>query len=315
MDADPPLIFLVGPTASGKSSLAVALAERLPLELISMDSAQVYRSLDIGTAKPTLAVRQRCPHHLIDIRDPAQAYSAAQFAEDAATVARDIHARGRWPLVVGGTFLYMRALLRGLHVLPAADPELRRQLDEEAAVQGWPRLHQRLLQLDAGAAARIHPNDSQRISRALEIALRGPVNQSRRFSAESPSGWQGAALQLALLPEDRVGLRQQIAARFVQMLDEGLLAEVRQLYEQPDLRPELPALRSVGYRQLWQHLAGHCSLDEATQKAITATRQYAKRQLTWLRSETELTVLPQAQEQRLEAAINAITPFMDQYRT
>lgn len=306
----PALIVVIGPTASGKSALAVDLARRWPVELISMDSAQIYRGMDIGTAKPPASLRAEIPHHLIDIRDPAQAYSAAEFAAEARQLCAQIDSRGRIPLLVGGTFLYLRAFLQGLHALPGADPQLRGQLEREAAEQGWPQLHRRLARRDPDSARRIHPNDAQRIQRALEIAELGGATRSEAWQAPRSEPWSGPVLKLCLLPEDREQLRTQIARRFAQMMEEGLLDEVKRLFERGDLSLALPSMRSVGYRQLWQHLQGQCPLDVAVERAIIATRQYAKRQMTWLRREPGLTLLPQDAREGVEQARKHVEEFL-----
>ena len=281
----PLLLCLMGPTASGKTDLAIALAEARNCELVSVDSALVYRGLDIGAAKPDY------PHHLVDIRDPAQAYSAAEFAADARRLVADISARGRTPLLVGGTMLYFKAFLEGLADMPAADPAIRREIEAQAAEHGWPWLHAQLARVDPEAAARIHPNHSQRLGRALEVYRASGIPLSQWQRDESPRELPGEryrVLQLAICPADRAVLHRRIAARFEQMLAAGLLEEVRGLYQRGDLHPGLPAIRAVGYRQLWQHLAGECSLEEAVARAIAATRQLAKRQLTWLRKWPDL---------------------------
>ncbi len=303
-------VFVLGPTASGKSSLALALARHWPIEIISMDSAQIYRGMDIGTAKPDAEQRAVCPHHLLDIRDPVERYSAAEFATDAARLIEDIHARGAVPVVVGGTFLYMRALLEGLHDMPAANHQVREDIEIEAARSGWPALHQELIERDPEAAALIHPNDAQRIQRALELARSGEVNRSALWQAPRQPVWSGRALKLALVPAHRESLRQDIGVRFKHMMDLGFLDEVRLLHDKSDLDLSLPSTRSVGYRQLWQHLDGELSLDEAVNRGIIATRQYAKRQLTWLRRERRLVVLPQSPERRIEAARRAVEAFL-----
>ncbi|OHE59124.1 MAG: tRNA (adenosine(37)-N6)-dimethylallyltransferase MiaA [Thiobacillus sp. GWE1_62_9] len=279
----PPAIFLMGPTASGKTALAVSLVERFPLEIISVDSALVYRGMDIGTAKPDAATLARAPHHLLDIRDPTEAYSAAAFCDDARRLMADITARGRVPLLVGGTMLYFRALLQGLDDLPRADAALRTQLEAEAAARGWPALHAELAAIDPATAARLAPNDSQRIGRALEIfRLSGKPMSALldRTQADLPY----RVLQLALIPSDRAVLHQRIADRFDAMLAEGLLDELKSLRQAYALSPDLPSMRAVGYRQAWACLDGEISLDELRETGIAATRQLAKRQLTWLRS-------------------------------
>lgn len=279
------LICLAGPTASGKSAAALALASRWPIEIIVMDSATIYQGMDIGTAKPSADEQARVPHHLLDIRDPAQTYSAAEFAEDAARLTRNITQRGRIPVLCGGTMLYYKALREGLHALPAADPGLRATIDEEARTQGWPALHRQLTLVDPETAARLAPNDSQRLQRAIEIW---------RASGRAMSDWLRDPPQpllpeyrfatISLEPAERSWLHARIAARYTSMLRHGLLDEVRALHRRPDLHAGLPSVRCVGYRQLWDYLDGACSLDNAIERAIVATRQLAKRQLTWLRS-------------------------------
>ncbi len=279
----PPAIFLMGPTASGKTALAVSLVERFPLEIISVDSALVYRGMDIGTAKPDAATLARAPHHLLDIRDPTEAYSAAAFCDDARRLMADIVARGKVPLLVGGTMLYFRALLQGLDDLPRADASLRRALASEAAARGWPALHADLAQIDPATAARLAPNDSQRIGRALEIfRLSGTPMSTLLERAQSDLPYR--VLQLALIPADRAVLHQRIAARFDAMLADGLLDEVDALRRRYPLNADLPSMRAVGYRQAWACLDGVIDLHTLREQGIAATRQLAKRQLTWLRS-------------------------------
>ncbi len=280
----PLLICLMGPTASGKTDLAVDLARVLDCELVSVDSALVYRGLDIGSAKPDY------PHHLVDIRDPDQPYSAADFAADAGRVVAEIIERGKTPLLVGGTMLYFRAFLEGLAAMPAADPALRAAIEALAAEQGWPAVHRELAQVDPEAAARIHPNHSQRLSRALEVyrASGVPMSEWQRRQPERAPGERFRLRQLAICPRDRAVLHQRIARRFGQMLDNGFVDEVRRLRAQRGLHADLPAIRAVGYRQLWHYLDGACSLEEAVERGIAATRQLAKRQLTWLRKWPDL---------------------------
>jgi tRNA dimethylallyltransferase len=282
----PPAIFLMGPTASGKTALAVALAAELPVELVSVDAAQVYRGLDIGTAKPSLEERARVPQRLIDIRDPGEAYSAADFRADALQAMGEITAAGRIPLLVGGTLFYFRALERGLPPLPSADPGLRAQLLREAEEQGWDRMHARLRALDPARAARIHPHDPQRLLRALEIiALTGRAASAYGMHGEGQLPYRLA--KLVLYPQDRDWLHRRIAERFDAMLAAGFLEEARALFARPGLAPELPALRTVGYRQAGLYLTGQINYDRFVQTALAATRQLAKRQLTWLRAETD----------------------------
>jgi tRNA dimethylallyltransferase len=277
-------VCLTGPTACGKTDLALELAERVPIEIVSMDSAMVYRGLDIGTAKPSAAVRARVPHHLIDIVEPTDTYSAGRFARDAAAAVREIAARGRLPLLVGGTLLYLRALREGLAILPRADAALRSELDAQARTLGWPAMHERLRRIDPAAAVRIAPTDRQRIQRALEVhALTG-----RPLSELQGSAAKDGALEIAtvaLVPEDRAALALRIERRFDAMVDLGLVAEVQNLRARGDLSKELPALRAVGYRQIWGHLEGAYDWQDARRRAIAATRQLAKRQLTWLRGD------------------------------
>lgn len=279
-------VCLTGPTACGKTDLALQLAERVPLEIVSMDSAMVYRGLDVGTAKPTAAVRAAVPHHLIDILEPTEAYSAGRFAREAADAIRGVLARGRLPLLVGGTLLYLRALRDGLATLPHADATVRQKLDDEAAVVGWAAMHERLRQIDPAAAARISAGDRQRIQRALEVfTLTGrPLTELQRAAAAEE---RPRVATLALLPEQRGDLALRIERRFDAMVEAGLVSEIERLRARGDLRPEMPAMRAVGYRQLWAYLDGDCAWPEARRRAIVATRQYAKRQLTWLRGDRE----------------------------
>ena len=277
-------VALMGPTASGKSELAVQLAQRLNGEVISVDSALVYKGLDIGAAKPSLDERRGIPHWLIDIRDPAIAYSAAEFCQDAKQLIEKIVARGKVPILAGGTMLYFKALLEGLSPMPPSDPELRVRIESDAKKIGWPSMHERLARVDPESAQRIHPNHSQRIARAIEVW---------EVSGKPMSEWQDGGTgglntsyrwqQFALVYEDRAILHDRIAHRFDVMLNEGLIDEVRALYKRKDLHSELPAMRAVGYRQVWQYLDGDFPLEELRDRAVAATRQLAKRQLTWLR--------------------------------
>jgi tRNA dimethylallyltransferase len=280
----------MGPTASGKTALAVSLVERFPLEIISVDSALVYRGMDVGTAKPDAATLARAPHHLLDIRDPDETYSAAAFCDDARRLMADIVARGRVPLLVGGTMLYFRALLKGLDDLPRADAALRKQIEAEAAARGWPALHAELAQVDPPTAARLAPNDSQRIGRALEVfRLTGTPMSALLDRAQSELPYR--VLQLALIPSDRAVLHQRIAARFDAMLAEGLVDEVETLRRNYVLKPDLPSMRAVGYRQAWAYLDGDIDIKALREQGIAATRQLAKRQLTWLRSWPDVVAL------------------------
>lgn len=281
----PPAIFLLGPTAAGKTALALAMHERLPVDIISVDAAQVYRGMDIGTAKPTPEEQARAPHRLIDIRDPAQPYSAAEFCADALQEMAATTARGRIPLLVGGTMFYFRALQYGLSELPSADPDVREALTEEGERLGWPALHARLAHLDPAAAARIHPHDRQRVQRALEIALLAPV-QARASERQPVLPYR--VLKLGIAPVERAVLHARIAQRFRDMLEQGLLDEAEGLYRRGDLSPKLPAMRVVGYRQIWHYLSGEIKYNDMIERGIIATRQLAKRQFTWMRSELEL---------------------------
>lgn len=284
----PAAIFLMGPTASGKTGAAIALAERLPVQLINVDSAQIYRGMDIGTAKPDRETRARYPHRLMDILDPAERYSAARFRDDALREMRAITASGQVPLLVGGTGLYFRALERGLADMPQADPEMRAAIDREAAQMGWPAMHAALAKADPEAAARISPNDPQRIQRALEIFRLTGEPMSALWKGGSDEEFPYRVLKIGLAPRDRVELHRRIEARFHAMMAAGFLDEVRALKARGDLDPDMPSVRAVGYRQLWEHLAGACDLDEAVRRGIVASRRYAKRQMTWFRAEPGL---------------------------
>jgi len=288
------VIFLMGPTASGKTALAMALREHLPVELISVDSTLVYRGMDIGTAKPTAEELAQVPHRLIDFRDPADPYSAADFRADAEREIADIHAAGRIPLLVGGTMLYFKALLDGLAPMPEADPAVRTAIEREAAERGWPHIHAQLAEVDPEMAADIHPNHSQRLSRALEVyRVSGKTMTELRLEQQAQAGpaftQRFDVTQLALSPRDRKVLHQRIQARFEQMLEQGLIDEVKALRARGDLKPSLPAIRAVGYRQVWEYLDAEegpgptMSRSELCERGVVATRQLAKRQLTWLR--------------------------------
>lgn len=278
----------MGPTASGKTDLAVHLVDRFPVEIVSVDSALVYRGMDIGTAKPGPELLARAPHRLIDIREPEDGYSAGAFVRDARAEIDDIHEAGRVPLLVGGTMLYFRTLIDGIAELPDADPRIRAVIDAEAAARGWPALHERLASIDPVAAARIEPGDKQRIQRALEVyeASGRTLSDWQRSASPPESGLR--FVKFALIDPERRVLHERINARFLQMLDEGFIDEVRGLMQRPGLNAECPAMRAVGYRQLWRFLDGQIDLETAIAQGQAATRQLAKRQLTWLRSESEL---------------------------
>ena len=289
MEKRPPLaVAIMGPTASGKTAAALEIARRIPSEIISVDSALVYREMDIGTAKPSTAELAEVPHHLIDIIDPTEAYSAMQFRQDALRLTQDIAARGKLPLLVGGTMLYFKVLRDGLDELPQADPVLRAQLDEEAAQVGMPAMHARLATLDPVTAARLKPNDSQRIQRALEITLLSGQPMSSLLSQKPAEPLPFTLLPLALEPSERAVLHERIALRFDLMLQGGALErEVATLRARGDLHLGLPSMRCVGYRQMWEYLDGSIDAAALREKGIAATRQLAKRQLTWLRSMPE----------------------------
>jgi tRNA dimethylallyltransferase len=276
-------LLLMGPTGAGKSEVALQLTEQLPLEIISVDSALVYRGMDIGTAKPAAEVRARVPHHLIDIRDPASGYSVGEFMRDAQLAMQDIWSRGRQPLLVGGTMLYFHALTEGIADLPEGDPQVRARIDARAAQAGWSAVHDELAQVDPDAAARIHPNDPQRIQRALEVHRITGETITKLQQARVSAFADVNVMEIALAPLERAELHTKIETRFKTMLDGGFVAEVATLYERGDLSAEHPSMRAVGYRQVWRYLAGQCALSDATDQAIAATRQLAKRQLTWLR--------------------------------
>lgn len=309
-----PAIFLMGPTASGKTALACALSERFPVELVSVDSALVYRGMDIGTAKPDPATLARYPHALIDIRDPAEPYSAADFRADALAAMKDISARGKVPLLVGGTGLYFRALHQGLSNLPEADPAIRERLAAEADEIGWPAMHERLRQADPTAAARIGPNDAQRIQRALEvIELTGrPLSEQQRGGSGERFPWR--VLKLALLPPERGSLHARIAERFDAMLAQGFLDEMRHLRTRGDLHPDLPSMRAVGYRQAWEHLDGLTGAAEFRDRGVFATRQLAKRQITWLRSELDARTFDPERPGLEDRAADALELFLGPLR-
>lgn len=280
----PPAIFLMGPTASGKTGVAVELAQTMPVELISVDSALVYREMDIGTAKPDAETLRIAPHHLIDIIDPTESYSAAAFRNDALRLMADITARGKIPLLVGGTMLYFKALREGLSNLPVANPAVRAELDLIIADHGIAKLHQQLALVDAATAARLAPNDTQRIQRAMEVYLLTGTPMSELLKQKTDSPLPYRTINIALIPSDRAVLHQRIATRFEQMIKQGLVEEVRGLRQRYDLHPDLPSMRCVGYRQAWQYLDGEINTTQLLETGLAATRQLAKRQLTWLRS-------------------------------
>lgn len=290
----PDVLFLMGPTAAGKTDLALGLAEQFPIEIISVDSALVYRGMDIGSAKPSAEEMAAVPHHLIDIRDPSEPYSAADFCTDARRLVDEIIGRGKVPLLVGGTMMYFKALLEGLAEMPPANAEVRAEIDILASSEGWPAVHRELEQVDPESAARIHPNHSQRLNRALEVFRVTGVTMTewreRQHNEQQSNGFaqKYKLCQLAIGPRDRSLLHRRIAQRYHAMVDKGLLEEVTAMHLREDLHPDLPSVRAVGYRQIWQYLDGELVLADAIEKAIVATRQLAKRQLTWLRGWSEL---------------------------
>lgn len=280
-----PVIFLMGPTASGKTDLAISLLEHMPVELINVDSAQIYKQMDIGTAKPDAETLKKAPHRLLGFCDPADAYSAADFANDAKKEIANIHSMQRIPLLVGGSMLYFKVLLEGLSDLPSADADIRKSIQEQADKEGWASLHQQLQLIDPTTAEKLHPNHSQRIQRALEVyKITGtPLSELQNQSEGGIEDYYDVR-QYSLVMQNRTLLHQRIEQRFMLMMKTGFAAEVEQLFNRGDLHPDMPSIRAAGYRQLWDYFEGHCSLDEAVEKAIIATRQLAKRQQTWLRN-------------------------------
>lgn len=302
----PLALFLMGPTASGKTDLAIRLRQKFPVEIISVDSALIYKGMDIGTAKPEQDELALAPHRLIDILDPSEAYSAADFRRDALREMQAIVDQGKIPLLVGGTMLYYKALLEGLSPLPAADPEIRQQIEQEAQQLGWAALHEQLRQIDPISAERIHPNDPQRLSRALEV-YRISGKTLTELTQTKGEALPFRVKQFAIAPKERAELHRRIELRFEKMVEAGFEDEVKALYARKDLHPDLPSIRCVGYRQMWDYLDGNCTLDEAIFRGICATRQLAKRQITWLRSWDDLTWLDSENvEQALETLSNAI---------
>ncbi len=304
--AFPPAICLMGPTAAGKTDLAVALVDALPVEIVSVDSVMIYRGMDIGSAKPDAETLARAPHRLIDILDPAEAYSAARFRDDALREMAEITAAGRIPLLVGGTMLYYRALLSGLSTLPSADAEIRARLEEEAAEAGWSAMHRRLQAVDPVSAERIHPNDPQRIQRALEVFEITGMTLSELHQAPASPALPYRVIKLAVMPSERSVLHERIAMRFRAMLEEGFIEEVEGLMRRGDLHAALPALRAVGYRQVWAYLSGAMNYNEMVERGIIATRQLAKRQLTWLRAEVGVSHLDSLEKGLVGKALNYV---------
>jgi len=305
------VVCLAGPTASGKSAATLALAGRWPLEIVNVDSATIYTGMDIGTAKPDSAERARAPQHLLDIRDPSQSYSAAEFSRDAHEAMAAIFARGRIPLLAGGTMMYLNALRLGLNDLPSADPVLRAEIEARAAQVGWPALHAELGRLDPATAARLAPNDSQRIQRALEVCRLAGRPMSALFAEERLGITDTRYVTVSLEPSNRLALHARIEKRFDAMLAAGLVDEVSRLHARSDLHPGLPSIRCVGYRQIWRHLEGEISLADAREQAIAATRQLAKRQLTWLRAQPDREIVDCLPDHATQQIIDACARHWD----
>ncbi len=313
----PPLVCLMGPTASGKTDLAMYLYDQFPCELVSVDSVLVYRGMDIGSAKPDAQTLQRYPHHLIDILDPAEPYSAARFRDDALALIQDITARGRVPLLVGGTMLYFKALAGGLASMPSADPVVRARIEAMALEQGWPAVHAALAQVDPASAERIHPNDPQRISRAYEVFLGSGITltqwHERQHAEKAADQTPGSGVlpytvrYLAVAPRERSVLHERIAERFSLMLQQGLISEVEALHARGDLDVSMPSIRAVGYRQVWDYLEGRLSYEQMHERGVIATRQLAKRQFTWLRGWNEpIEWLDSLDPKRFERALKVL---------
>lgn len=303
---DTPVVFLMGPTASGKTDLAVRLCQKLPFDIVSVDSAMVYRGMDIGTAKPGPELRKLAPHRLIDICDAAEVYSAGRFRDDARSAIDEITAAGRVPLLVGGTGLYFRSLEHGISELPGADPGIREKLDREAAVAGWDSLHARLRTIDPASAQRIHPNDPQRIQRALEVYEITGKSLTEVFAAGRQTGISRRLVKIIVSPEQRDEIHNRVKKRFHSMIELGFIDEVRKFYERDDLSPSLPSMRMVGYRQIWRFLDGILSFQEMQDHAIIASRQLAKRQLTWLRSEQAANRVTGEEQENLDKTLKIL---------
>ncbi|MGE5616639.1 MAG: tRNA (adenosine(37)-N6)-dimethylallyltransferase MiaA [Bacillota bacterium] len=303
------VVILLGPTASGKTSVALALARRFPVEIVSVDSAQVYRGMDVGTAKPPREAQERVPHHLIDVVEPTEAYSAGRFRDDVLRIIPAIHARGRIPVLAGGTMLYFASLTRGLAALPPAQPKLRAQIEREAAERGWAALHAELAQVDRAAAARIEPTDTQRIQRALEVYRHTGRPLSALHAEASQGAWPFESLRISLEPSDRAVLHERIARRFREMLAHGLVTELEGLRARYRLDTSMPSMRAVGYRQAWESLEGRAPAGTLEARGIAATRQLAKRQLTWLRAMRELERYDCLRPDLAEAVIRRVAAF------
>jgi tRNA dimethylallyltransferase len=306
MQKKPLILCLMGPTATGKTDIAVELVQQLPCDIISVDSAMVYRGMDIGTAKPSKEILAIAPHRLLDIRDPSETYSAGDFCKDALHEIKNIAQNNRIPLLVGGTMLYFNALQNGMAELPKANAAIRIQLEQEIKTHGLHTLHQRLAKIDPVAAQRIHPNDPQRIQRALEVYELTGKSLTEFLAATHSAADQYQFINIALMPADRSLLHEKIALRFQQMLQQGLIEEVKKLFSRGDLHANLPAIRAVGYRQVWDYLAGSLTDDEMCERAVIATRQLAKRQMTWLRSWEDLQVFGSEDVKRLDKILEFI---------
>lgn len=302
----PRAIFIMGPTASGKTALACELFDSMPCELISVDSALVYKDMNIGTAKPTEQEQAQYPHHLIDIRDPSEPYSAMDFRADALRIMKGITERGKIPVLVGGTMLYFKFLLEGAANLPVANEEIRAKIELDAKDKGWPYVHEQLGKVDPESAARLNPNDPQRIQRALEVYLISGKTLTQHWQEQQQEPFPYEVTQFAICPQDRKVLHERIERRFHQMLEQGFIDEVKNLQARGDLHEDLPAIRAVGYRQVWEHLNGKLSYDEMVFKGVVATRQLAKRQITWLRSWSNLHWLDSEAENLAQSALKIV---------
>jgi len=303
---EPPVICLMGPTASGKTALAMALYDVLPCEIVSVDSALIYKGMDIGTAKPTSEELSEYPHRLIDLLDPKDSYSAADFCKDALREIAEIRANNKIPLLVGGTMMYFKSLIEGISPLPNASPEIRQQIEHEANEKGWDALHAYLATIDPVAAERIHPNDPQRLTRAIEV-YRLTGNTLSQLTETKGESLQGDVLQFAIAPKERADLHERIALRFNMMMEQGFKEEVERLREREDLHENLPSIRCVGYRQMWEHLNGDYDEEEMVFRGICATRQLAKRQLTWLRNWPNLEWLDMESQNNLEVVLTQLS--------